>query len=140
MKNDLTKKKVLILATDDASLSNIAQAVLNKYLRGVQAYSAGINTMKKLDPNTKRVLQEDGSWRDEYYPKNYEQIKDIEFDLVITLSDYAMKKCPDFPNSTDVIQIEYDELNGQSYSLFKKSLKLMQMEITPIVRMHFAME
>jgi hypothetical protein len=50
-----------------------------------------------------------------------------------------MKKCPDFGDTTDVIQIEYDELEGKSYSEYKKTLKLLQMEITPIVRMHFAM-
>jgi arsenate reductase (thioredoxin) len=139
MKNDLIKKNVLILASDDASLSNIAQAVLNRYLRGVQAYSAGINATKKLDPNTKKLLQEDGSWKDEYHPKTFEEVKDIDFDLVITLSDLAMKKCPEFGENTDIIQIEYEELDSKNFSEYKKSLKLMQMEITPIVRMHFAM-
>jgi protein-tyrosine-phosphatase len=139
MKNDLIKKKVLILATDDATLSIIAQAVLNRYLRGVEAFSAGINASKKLDPNTKKLLVEDGSWKEEYHPQTFDELKDIEFDLVITLSDYAMKKCPNFPDATDVIQIEYDEIDGKSFSEFKKALKLLQMEITPIVRMHFAM-
>lgn len=133
-------KKVLILATDDATLSIIAQAVLNRYLRGVEAFSAGINASKKLDPNTKKLLVEDGSWKEEYHPKTFDELKEIDFDLVITLSEYAMKKCPNFSDTTDVIQIEYDEIDGKSYSEFKKTLKLLQMEITPIVRMHFAME
>lgn len=139
MKNDLIKKKVLILGTDDSSLTIIAQAVLNRYLRGVEAYSAGIKPSKKIDENTKRLLIEDGSWRDEYSAKTFSQLENADFDLVITLSEYAMKKCPDFSDATDVIQIEYDELEGKSYSEYKKTLKLLQMEITPIVRMHFAM-
>lgn len=137
MKNDTQKKKVLILATDDSSLSIIAQAVLNRYLRGVEAYSAGIKPTKKIDENTKRLLKEDGSWKDEYHSKTVDAVQDINFDLVITLSDLAMKKCPDFEETTDIIQIEYDELDGKNYSEYRKSLKLMQMEITPIVRMHF---
>jgi len=139
MKNDLIMKKVLVLSTDDASLSTIAQAVLNRYLRGVEAYSAGIKAIKKIDDNTKRLLQEDGSWKNEYHAKTIDEIKDIEFDLVITLTETAMKKCPEFSDTTDIIAIEYDEIASKNYSEYKKALKLMQMEITPIVRMHFAM-
>lgn len=138
MNNDLIKKKVLILATDDSTLSLIAQAVLNRHLRGVEAYSAGLH-VKKINPHTKRLLQEDGSWKDEYHSKTLSELKETEFDLVITLSDYAMKKCPDFANNPDIIAIEYDDISEASFSEFKKSLKLMQMEITPIVRMHFLM-
>jgi len=139
MKNDSPKKKVLILATTDTTLSIIAQAVLNKYLRDVEAFSAGINAAKKIDENTIRLLKEEGLWKDDYHAKTLDTLKDMEFDLVITLSDYAMKKCPDFSDTTDIIAIEYDEIDGRNYSSYKKSLKLMQMEITPIVRMHFAM-
>jgi arsenate reductase len=137
MKNDTQKKKVLILATDDSSLSIIAQAVLNRYLRGVEAYSAGIKPTKKIDDNTKRLLKENGLWSDVYQPKTVESLTQSNFDLVITLSDVAMKKCPDFSDTTDIIAIEYDSLEDKSYSEYKKSLKMMQMEITPIVRMHF---
>lgn len=131
------KKKVLLLDSDDSSLSIIAQAVLNKYLLGVEAQSAGINAAAKIDANTKRLLEENGLWRDEYHCTTVETVKDVAFDLVITLSDLAMKKCPDFSDTTDIIQIEYDPLEGKAYSEYKKSLKMMQMEITPIVRMHF---
>lgn len=139
MKNDLIKKKVLILGTDDSSLSVMAQAVLNRYLRGVEAYSAGIKPCNKIDENTKRLLQEDGSWKESYSAKTVEQVQDIDFDLVVTLSEYAMKKRPDFSETTDIIQIEYDDLTDKSYAEYKKALKLIQMEITPIVRMHFLM-
>lgn len=137
MKNDIQKKKVLILGTDDSSLTVIAKAVLNRYLRSVEAYSAGINASKKIDANTKRVLEENGLWDNEFTPMQSTQLSEMAFDLVITISDMAMKKCPDFGNTTDIIAIEYDDLEGKSYSEYKQALKLMQMEITPIVRMHF---
>lgn len=139
MKNETIIKKVLVLGTDDTTLTMIAQAVLNRYLRGVEAYSAGINASKKINENTVKLLKEDGSWKEEYHAKSFESLEDIEFDLVIFLSEYALKKSPQFSDNTDIIAIEYDDLEGKSYSEFKKSLKLMQMEITPIVRMHFAM-
>lgn len=139
MKNNTPKKKVLLLASDDATISIIAQAVLNKHLRDVQAFSAGINSVKNIDKNTKRLLQEDNSWSEDFRAKVLSELEDESFDLVIILSEYAMKKSPKFSSTTDIIEIEYDSLDGASYSEFKAALKLIQMEITPIVRMHFAL-
>lgn len=136
MKQDIQKKKVLILGTDDSSLTLIAKAVLNRYLRSVEAFSAGINASKKVDANTQRVLEENGLWSKETSPKQLDELGDMAFDLVITLSELAMKKCPDFSATTDIIAIEYDEPNPKSYASYKEALKLIQMEITPIVRMH----
>ena len=137
MKNETQKKKVLLLGTDDSSLTLIAAAVLNRYLRSVEAYSAGINASKKVDANTQRVLEENGLWSNDIHPKEFKNLGAMAFDLVITLSELAMQKCPDFSSTTDIIAIEYDELEGKNYSQYKQALKLMQMEITPIVRMHF---
>jgi len=130
-------KKVLILGTDNTSLSIIAEAVLNRYLKSVQAYSAGIDAGNKIDENTQRLLKENALWSDDLKPKQIKTLESLTFDLVITLSEYAMKKSPSFCDTTDIIAIEYDSLEGKNYSEYKKSLKLMQMEITPIVRMHF---
>ena len=137
MKNETQKKKVLLLATEDTSLSIIAQAVLSRYLRNVDAYSAGINAAKKIDENTQRVLKENGLWSDEIAPKTLVSLSEMAFDLVIILSEYAMQKCPSFNETTDIIAIEYEEPNQKSYASYKEILKLIQMEITPIVRMHF---
>jgi len=137
MKNETQKKKVLLLGTTDTSLSIIAQAVLTKYLRHVEAQSAGINASKKIDENTQRVLKESGLWSDAIAPKTVDTLDETPFDLVITLSELAMKKCPDFSPTTDIIAIEYEEPNPKSYASYREALKLIQMEITPIVRMHF---
>ena len=137
MKKILTKKNVLILDTTDTSHSVIAQAVLNKYLRGVNAYSAGINAAKNIDENTQRVLKENGLYSTERAPKALSDLGEVAFDLVIALSEKAMKKSSDFSDTADIIAIEYDEVNPKSYASYKEALKLIQMEITPIVRMHF---
>lgn len=137
MKNIQSTKNVLILDTTDTAMSIIAQSVLKKYLRGVNATSAGINAAKKIDENTTRVLKENGLFSEDLTPKSASDLDLEAFDLVIALSEYSIDKCPNFDSKTDIIAIEYEALNPKSYSAYKEALKQIQMEITPIVRMHF---
>ena len=132
-------KKVLILCTGNSCRSIIAEAVLNKYLDGVEAYSSGVKASGKVNPNAKKVLQEDGSWDDRYHSKTLDKVIDIEFDLVVTVCDNAAENCPIFPKDTTVIHVGYEDPDGKNYSAFKKTLKLIQMELTPIVRMQLGL-
>ena len=132
-------KKVLILCTGNSCRSIIAEAVLNKYLNGVEAYSSGVKASGKVNPNAKKVLEEDGSWDDKYRSKTLDEVIDIDFDLVVTVCDNAAENCPIFPNDATVIHIGYEDPDGKNYSEFKKTLKLIQMELTPIVRMQLGL-
>jgi len=132
-------KKVLILCTGNSCRSIIAEAVLNKYLTGVDAWSSGVKASGKVNPNAKKVLQEDGSWDDKYHSKTLDKVIDIEFDLVVTVCDNAADNCPIFPKNTTVIHVGYEDPDGKNYSAFKKTLKLIQMELTPIVRMQLGL-
>ena len=127
-------KKVLILCTGNSCRSIIAEAVLNKYLDGVQAQSSGVKASGKVNPNAKKVLQEDGSWDDAYRSKNLDEVMDVQFDLVVTVCDNAAQRCPIFPKDVKVIHVGYEDPDGKEYSAFEKTLKLIQMELTPIVR------
>ena len=128
-------KKVLILCTGNSCRSIIAEAVLNKYLDGVEAFSSGVKASGKVDPNAKKVLQENGLWDDKYHSKTLNKVIDTEFDLVVTVCDNAMESCPVFPKQTKVIHVGYEDPDGKNYSAFTKTLKLIKMELTPIVRM-----
>ena len=132
-------KKVLILCTGNSCRSIIAEAVLNKYLNGVDAQSAGVKASGKVNPNAKKVLQEDGSWDDKYHSKTLDKVIDTEFDLVVTVCDNALERCPIFPNNTKVIHVGYTDPDGKNYSTFQKTLKLIQMELTPIVRIELGL-
>jgi len=133
-KVQIMNKKVLILCTGNSCRSIIAEAVLNKYLDGVEAQSSGVKASGKVNPNAKKVLQEDGSWDDKYHSKTLDKVIDTEFDLVVTVCDNAMERCPVFPKNTKVIHVGYEDPDGKNYSAFQKTLKLIQMELTPIVR------
>jgi len=132
-------KKVLILCTGNSCRSIIAEAVLNKYLNGVEAYSSGVKASAKVNPYAKKVLEEDGSWDDKYHSKVIAEVIDIEFDLVVTVCNHAAEKCPIFPKPVKIIHVGYEDPDGKNYAAFSKTLKLIQMELTPIVRMELGL-
>lgn len=131
-------KKVLILSTRNSCRSIISEAVLNRYLSGVEAYSSGVKATGKVNPNTMKILQREGIWDEGYHSKALSKIIDIEFDLVITLSDNAMEKCPVFSNKTKVIHVEYEDHDGKNFSFFEQLLKDIKMELIPITRIELA--
>ena len=128
------QKKVLILCTGNSCRSITAEAVLNKYLNGVEAYSSGVKASGSINPNAKKVLEADGSWDDKYHSKTLDKVIDEDFDLVITVCDRASESCPMFPKQTKVIHVGYEDPDGKSYKVFEKTLKLIQMELIPIAR------
>jgi len=133
-------KKVLILCTGNSCRSIIAEAVLNKYLKGVEAWSSGVKASGKVNPNAKKVLQEDGSWDDKYHSKTLEELGEQEFDMVITVCDNANERCPIYPASTKVIHVGYEDPDGKNFSAFEKTLKLIKMELIPITRNELGLE
>jgi len=133
-------KKVLILCTGNSCRSIIAEAVLNRYLKGVDAQSSGVKASGKVNPNAKKVLQADGSWDDAYHSKTIDKLEGEEFDLVITVCDNASENCPLYPETTKVIHVGYEDPDGKNYSAFEKTLKLIKMELIPITRNELGLE
>ncbi|MEA2100915.1 MAG: arsenate reductase ArsC [Campylobacterota bacterium] len=127
-------KKILILCTGNSCRSIIAEAVINRYIDGVEALSSGVKASGKVNPNAKKVLQNDGSWRDDYHSKTLDKVIDEHFDLVITVCDHANERCPIFPKDTKVIHVGYEDPDGKNFSAFEKTLKQIKMELIPIIR------
>ena len=127
-------KKVLVLCTGNSCRSIIAEAVINRYIDGVDALSSGVKASGKVNPNAKKVLQNDGSWKDEYHSKTLDKVIDEHFDLVITVCDNASERCPIFPKDTKVIHVGYEDPDGKNFSAFEKTLKQIKMELIPIIR------
>ncbi len=132
-------KKVLVLCTGNSCRSIIAEAVLNKYLDGVEAYSSGVKASGKVNPNAKKILLENNLWDERYHSKTLDKVLDIDFDLVVTVCDNALESCPVFPKQTKVIHVGYQDPDGKNYAAFEKTLKLIKTELTPIVRMELGL-
>ena len=128
------QKNVLLLCDDNSSLSIIAEAVLSKYLKGVQAQSAGLKKVKPLNQAVKKALQKDGSWSENFHAKSFTSLGANSFDLVIVLSNISEKQMPEFDEDTAVIQIEYEEPNYANSTNIERFIKTIKMELIPISR------
>ena len=111
-------KKILIMCTGNSCRSIIAEALINAKLDGVRAYSCGVAPSGRVNPNARKVLEENGIWNDEYYSKHLDEVIGIDFDLVVTVCDHARETCPIFPNAVETIHIGFEDPDGKDYEAF----------------------
>jgi len=91
-----TKKKILFLCTGNSARSQMAEGLL-RHFRGddFESFSAGIDP-KGVHPKALLVMGEIGIDISDQRSKHLDEIKNIEFDYVITLCDHAEQNCPLF--------------------------------------------
>ena len=116
-------KKVLVMCTGNSCRSIIGEALINAKLDGVEAYSCGVAPSGRVNPNAKRVLEENGIWNDKYYSKHLDEIIDIDFDLVVTVCSHADETCPSFPKSVKVIHVGFEDPDGKEFEAFIDTYK-----------------
>ena len=128
------QKNVLILCEDNAILSIIAEAVLSKYLAGVDAFSAGYKKAKPIAPEVKKALLKDGSWSESFTHRRLESLQDKKFDLVIIVDPKASKSAQEFDDESVVIEIEYEAPSLSNSTNIERFIKTIKMELIPITR------
>lgn len=127
-------KKVLLLCKDNSALSIMAEAVLNKYLKEVDASSGAVKKVNTINPAVKTALIKDTSWSDTYKSKAVLGLLEEEFDLVIALDSLSSKAMPEFSDNTIVIEIEYEHPNYENSTQMERFIKTLKMELIPITR------
>jgi len=127
-------KKVLVMCTGNSCRSIIGEALINSYLDGVKAYSAGVKPAGKVNPNAKKVLQEFGCWDESYHSKNLDEVLDIDFDLVVTVCDNAKESCPMFPKPLKKIHVGFEDPDGKDYDEFVKTYYQIKETLLPKVK------
>jgi len=119
-------KKVLIMCTGNSCRSIIGEALINKELEGIDAYSCGIAPTGKINPNAKKVLKLHNEWSDDYYSKHLDEVIDIDFDLVVTVCGHADETCPRFPKKIDKIHVGFEDPDGKEFEAFEETYKLIK--------------
>jgi len=127
-------KNVLILCTGNSCRSIIAEALINKELGdSIKAYSSGVKASGKVNPNAKKILEQNNCWKDEYHSKVIEEVLDINYDLVVTVCDNANESCPIFPKNTKVTHVGFEDPDGKEFEEFEKTFYLIKDTLLPIV-------
>jgi len=81
-----------------------------KKLKGdvIEPFSAGIET-HGLNPNAVKVMAEAGVDISSHRSKHLDEVRDIDFDYVITVCNNARENCPIFPEKTRSIHAGFDD-------------------------------
>ncbi len=103
------KIKLLFLCTGNSCRSQMAEGWA-RHLKGdsIEPCSAGIEA-RGLDPRAVRVMAEAGVDIAAQRSKRIVDLKDIDFDLVVTVCDQAAENCPALPGKTKVIHAAFDD-------------------------------
>ncbi len=104
------KKKVLFLCTGNSCRSQMAEGWA-KALKGdvIEAYSAGIET-HGLNPNAVNVMAEAGVDISGHTSKRADELKDVDFDIVVTVCGHANETCPMWlGGKAKVVHVGFDD-------------------------------
>lgn len=127
-------KKVLILCTGNSCRSIIAEALINAELEGINAESSGVKASGRVNPNAKKVLEQEGIWRDTYHSKTLDTVIDNDYDLVVTVCGHAQETCPMFPKPVKTIHVGFEDPDGKEFGAFKETLKEIKEILLPKVK------
>jgi arsenate reductase len=130
-------KKVLVMCTGNSCRSIIGEALINAKLDGVEAYSCGVSPSGRVNPNAKKVLEQNGIWNDSYYSKHLDEVIELPFDLVVTVCDHANETCPMFPRPIPKIHVGFEDPDGKDYEAFEVIYKEIEEVLLPKVKEFF---
>ncbi len=102
-------KRVLFLCTGNSCRSQMAEAIVNARLgERWQAYSAGTRPAGYVHPKAQLVLAEIGI-RHEGRSKSPEALRDLQFDVVVTVCDAAAEECPTWLGQGKVVHCSFPD-------------------------------
>lgn len=105
----MSKKKVLFLCTHNSARSQMAEGLLQALFgKRYLAFSAGVSPAF-VDPDAIRVMAEIGIDISRQRSKGLEEVRDIGFDMVITVCDSARESCPLFPDAGNRIHKSFED-------------------------------
>ena len=105
----VNKLKVLFLCTGNSCRSQMAEGWC-RHLKDdlIEPYSAGIE-IHGLDPNAVKVMAQAGVDISGHRSKHVDELKNIDFDYVVTVCGHANEHCPMFPGKTKIVHFGFDD-------------------------------
>jgi arsenate reductase len=101
--------KILFLCTGNSCRSQMAEGWARALKHGgVEPFSAGIET-HGLNPNAVKVMAEAGIDISRQRSKHVDELKNIDFDVVVTVCDHASERCPVFPGCARIVHVPFDD-------------------------------
>ena len=108
-KGETHKLAVLFLCTGNSCRSQMAEGWARTLLaEEVKAYSAGVEP-HGMNQRAIQVMAEAGVDLSGHHSKHLDELKDVDFDYVVTVCDQAHEACPLFPGKTKVIHVGFDD-------------------------------
>ncbi len=103
------KIKVLFLCTGNSCRSQMAEGWARLLKSNeIESYSAGIET-NGLNPDAVKVMAEAGVDISRHKSTHVDELKDAQFDFVVTLCAHAKEYCPLFPGKTKTVHVGFDD-------------------------------
>jgi len=127
-------KKVLILCTGNSCRSIIAEALINAKLDGIDADSSGVKASGRVNPNARKVLEDEGLWDDNYHSKTLDTVIDNNYDLVVTVCGHAQETCPTFPKIVKTIHVGFEDPDGKGYEAFEETYREIEEVLLPRIK------
>ena len=88
----------------------MAEAFFNNMTTGAHlGISAGSQPSDNVNPNAVKVMAEAGVDISAHRSKLVDDLKDINFDYVVTVCGLASENCPIFPGNAKVIHVGFDD-------------------------------
>ncbi|MCM8778911.1 MAG: Mov34/MPN/PAD-1 family protein [Candidatus Omnitrophica bacterium] len=114
----IVRKNILFVCVENSCRSQMAEAMVNNlYWQKYFAYSAGSKPSGKVDSLAIEVMREIGIDISHQRSKGFDEVKNIEFDYVITLGCGDI--CPVYP-AKHRIDWQINDPKGKSIEFFRK--------------------
>lgn len=133
-------KSVLFLCTGNSCRSQIAQALVNAQLTGSwRAFSAGTRPAGFIHPKALEVLAETGI-QHEGLSQHVDNLRTVNFDLVITVCNAAAETCPTWLGQGTQIHKSFDDpaqitgSEGEILAAFQQVRDQIAAEILPMLK------
>jgi arsenate reductase (thioredoxin) len=131
------KQKILFLCTGNSARSIFAEYLTKKIGKDrFEAYSAGSEPAGRVNPFALRVLREHYKIdAPDARSKSWDEFRDTNFDIIITVCDRAKESCPVFPGQPIVAHWSISDpaeaagTNEQKLRVFKEAAQEIQRRI-----------